>query len=86
MKKLEDFQREEALLNKAIERVKLRLKELEDYSNSFVGVRYESDEYKERTKNWNNYHDLQYRLEERLWLNWSAYKDWHWDNFGFNTY
>lgn len=66
MKKLEDFQREEALLNKAIERVKLRLKELEDYSNSFVGVRYESDEYKERTKNWNNYHDLQYRLEERL--------------------
>jgi HD superfamily phosphodiesterase len=83
---MEKFKKKEAAINKAIDRVKKRLKELEEYSNSFIGVRYESEEYKERTKWWNHYHDLQYRLEERLWANWSAYKDWHWEKYGFNTY
>jgi len=36
--------------------------------------------------NWNNWHDLQYRLEDRLRDNWSAYHDWHWNKFGFNAY
>ena len=36
--------------------------------------------------NWNLVHDLEDRIDERIGDNWSAFKDWHWDNFGFNTY
>lgn len=31
-------------------------------------------------------YDHQNRIEALLWANWSEYKDWHYDNFGFNTY
>lgn len=40
----------------------------------------------EKFKDWNLLHDLQYRLESRLWDNYSAFTDWHWDNFGWNAY
>jgi len=35
---------------------------------------------------WNDWHDLKYRLEDRLRDNWSAFCDWHFDEFGFNAY
>lgn len=34
----------------------------------------------------NRVYDLQNEIEDRLRANWSDFKDWHWDQFGFNTY
>jgi hypothetical protein len=34
----------------------------------------------------NTVYDLQHKIEDQLRANWSEYKDWHYDNFGFNTY
>ena len=36
--------------------------------------------------NWNNWHDLEDRLTDRLIDNWKAFKSWHWDTYQFNAY
>ena len=36
--------------------------------------------------NWNDWHDLHDRLNNRLVDNWKAYKNWHWETFQFNAY
>ena len=35
---------------------------------------------------WNDWHDLEDRLNDRLIDNWKAYKTWHWETYNFNTY
>jgi len=37
-------------------------------------------------ENWNSWHDLHDRLNNRLIDNWKAYKSWHWDTYHFNAY
>ena len=67
------FKQKEQRIKKAIKKVKTEL------NNFATGNRKD-------VENWNNYHDLVDRLNDRLWQNWSEYKDWHWNNFGFNVY
>lgn len=74
---LQTFIDKEARINKAIDKVKAKLKYFADNSDTLPEV--------EREK-WNNWHDLQYRLENRLTDNWSNYKAWHFDTYKFNSY
>jgi len=63
----------ETAINKAIDRVKAKLKSYSDTPD-------------QPHKDWNLWHDLQDRLEARLADNWSNYKSWHWETYQFNTY
>ena len=73
MKDLKYFKKKESQLKRAKDRTQ---KILRDFSK---GKR--TDE-----ENWNLVHDLEYRIDDRIWNNWSEFKDWHWDNYGFNVY
>ena len=59
-------------LNRAIERVKRMLME------HAMGIR--------GPEQWNLCHDLQDRLENRLYDNLSEYYDWHWKTYQWNSY
>jgi len=78
------FKIKEVQINKALEKVKNKLQQFTDEAAKIPDKWTDAD--REHFKDWNLFHDLQYRLEQRLWHNWSSFKDWHWDNFGFNTY
>ncbi|MEI7425149.1 MAG: hypothetical protein WCK10_03460 [Candidatus Staskawiczbacteria bacterium] len=85
------FEKKELTLKKALERVKATLKKYSEFGEKVhlacvAENRYWTAEELAKCPNWNDYHDLETRLENRLWDNWSAFKEWHWDNFGFNTY
>jgi uncharacterized protein YukE len=70
------FKKKEEVLRSALQRVKDKLNEIADSFNS-TGV---------PNPHWDRFHDLEYRIEQRLWDNWSDFKDAHWDAFGFNAY
>jgi len=82
--KIEQFKNKEDRLSKAIEKVDTKLKQFKGYADKIQGNW--SDKDREYTKDWNNLHDLRDRLESRLFDNWSEFKTWHFDTFGFNTY
>lgn len=91
MKDLKYFKKKESRINKAIDKVKAKLEEYAEYGKKISLLCTSEDRcWKEEehipVKDWNLLHDLQYRLEQRQWNNWSEFKDWHWDNYGFNTY
>jgi len=73
MKTAEQFKAKETKLNKALKRVQDRL--------AFYLQTKDQDH-----PDWNDWHDLEERITQRLWDNWSAFKDWHWEKFGFNVY
>jgi hypothetical protein len=70
---LTTFKEKETALNLALTRVQNRLKYYAENSSQIF-------------EDWNNWHDLEDRIKERLWQNWSNYKDWHFQTFQFNTY
>ena len=72
MSELTKFQEIEKRLHLALERTK---KLLESYKTNPP----EGDI-------WNNTHDLEDRLNSRLWDNYSNFCAWNWDNNGFNVY
>jgi len=67
MKNLKYFKKKEGLINRAIERVKDKLSWFKSEGEKIQGNWTDAD--REHLKDWNNWHDLQYRLEERLWQN-----------------
>lgn len=71
-KELQTFKDKETSLKKAIERV----------NNLLEGYKIKAPE----GDKWNQTHDLEDRLRNRLIENWKEFKIWHWDNFQFNTY
>jgi hypothetical protein len=71
---MNQFKQKELSINAAIERVKIKL------------AYFEANKHNQDFKEWNNWHDLEDRLIDRLKDNWSAFKDWHFTQFGFNTY
>jgi hypothetical protein len=58
------------VLNVAVDRVKARLT-------------YYSQNSSNRYEDWNQWHDLQYRIENRLRENYSNYLSWHFNEYGF---
>jgi hypothetical protein len=77
------FIQKQEMLNKAHARVKNLI---EKYKKD---LRQKPEDPSFEDKNgwdFNLLHDLEYRMEQRLWDNWSAHKDWCWDNVGLNIY
>ena len=72
MKTLEYFLRKQVKINNAVERVNKILIEF--------------TEGKRDPERWNEVHDLKDRLIDRLYNNWSDYKDWHYAKYEFNVY
>lgn len=70
---LQSFIDKQTAINKAIERVNNKLQ-------------YFNDNPQCENQDWNKWHDLHDRLQDRLIDNWIAFKDWHFITFGFNTY
>ena len=67
-----EFAAKEKQLFAALKRVKQILKE--------------HSEGKRSPDDWNKTHDLQYRIESRIWQNQSNYYDWHFKTYQFNSY
>ncbi len=72
-----DFLENERKLKSALSRVKRKLNYFSDNRETLT----EKDR-----ENWNNWHDLENRLEDRIFQNWSDYKEWHFEENGFNVY
>lgn len=81
-KTFEYFTHKETILNIALLKVKGKLEWFNQESAKIEGSTVDIPAF----KNWNNWHDLQYRIEQRLWANWSEFKDYNWDKNQFNTY
>lgn len=77
------FKQKEDNLNRAIEKVKAKLLFYDQQSAKIKGF---SDQDRLFFRDWNNWHDLEDRLNNRLWENWSEWKEWHWNKFAFNYY
>jgi 23S rRNA maturation mini-RNase III len=89
----EYFVKKQNRLNAAIEKVAGKLLEFQKQSDQmFANFDTITEQEKESCRkinnalNWNEHHDLHDRLEQRLWANWSDFKDWHWEKYQFNTY
>jgi len=72
----------ETRLNNAIAKVQARLAVLSSRTELSIEQQQQHPDH----KHWNDLHDLEDRLNNRLWDNWSASKDAHWDAHGFNSY
>lgn len=79
-------------LNKALKRVTDKLELYKSVADRDFHNVYETltedrrNHYRDLFTNvwkWNNWHDLQYRLENRLKDNYSEYCDWHFQKFGW---
>lgn len=82
MKTSTNFQLVETRLNNALTKVKQRLEVLSERSGLPIDEQMKHPDH----AIWNDLHDLEYRLNDRLWDNWSAAKSAHWDKHGFNVY
>jgi hypothetical protein len=70
---LQTFIDKQTAINKAIERVNNKLQ----YFNENPYLQH---------SDWNKWHYLHDRLQDRLVDNWSNFKEWHFNTFNFNTY
>jgi hypothetical protein len=73
---MDKYQKKQTLLNSALSKVQRMLIATEE-SYQRTGI---------VAQNWNDIHDLEYRIKDRMRENWSAYHDWHLDTFGWNAY
>lgn len=87
------FLKKQECIQLAIDKVKSKLAFFKKRSEKmFSNFEFLSEEQKEKAREinnscfWNEHHDLEDRLTERLWENWKEYKDWHWNKHGFNVY
>ena len=67
----------ESRLKAALSKVQTKLDYLAENQNQLSDQDYNS---------WNNWHDLKDRIKNRLFDNWSDHMDWHWGEFGWNSY
>jgi hypothetical protein len=68
---MQQFLKKQYLLSLALERVMKRL------------AYYESNKDGNDFTDWNQWHDLQYRLEYRMKENYSNYQSWNFNQYGF---
>lgn len=71
-------------IKKAIDRVNVKLAYYSSESAKINGLWTDADH--EKFKDWNNLHDLEHRLENRLLDNFKEYQSWHFDTFGWCAY
>jgi hypothetical protein len=70
-------------LNSALEKVKNHLQYLADkYHGNGLFSQYKGKEAEEIEK-WNDWHDLEYRIKNRLWDNYHEHQQWHFQTFGW---
>ena len=80
----EIFTKTETRLKVAIAKVEAKLAYLKAENEKSVKPWGPAEE--EKFKDWNLLHDLQDRLESRLWDNYSAFSDWHFEKMGWVAY
>lgn len=78
------FKAKERAINTALDMVKARLEHYKNESEKILGNWSDAD--RERFKDWNNWHDLQYRLEQRLWDNYCNYQSYCFEKHGISVY
>ena len=71
------FAKKEANILAAYDRVKKHLAYLSENVNNLT---------EQQKEDWNKWHDLETRLEDRWKDNASNFYDWHWNKYGFNSY
>lgn len=71
------FLENERKLKNALSRVKRKLNYFSNNRETLT---------KKDSECWNDWHDLENRLEDRIFQNWSDYKEWHFEENGFNVY
>lgn len=71
---LQHFQDKEKSLQNALLRVK---KKLENLKNNWQNMP------TNEVEKWNNWHDLEYRLQNRLKENYFNYQNWHFQKYDF---
>lgn len=71
---LQHFQDKEKSLQNALLRVK---KKLENLKNNWQNMP------TNEVEKWNNWHDLEYRLQNRLKENYLNYQNWHFQKYDF---
>lgn len=94
MKNTQYFKNKEKALNKAKLRVEKKLNSFTEYAENFLHnpfyeltpeqleeVRSKIDSFQ-----WNDWHDLEYRISERLTENYFDYKSYLFEKNGFTTY
>jgi len=73
---MDKYQKKQKRLNSALAKVQTLLTATEQrYQRTGIAA-----------KNWNALHDLEARIKDRLWENWSDHKNAHWDAHGWNAY
>lgn len=71
-------------LNTALQKVKTHLQYLLDkYDSRRIEFKELKDEEKKEVDKWNEWHDLQDRIEGRLIENYQAAQQWHFEKFGW---
>ena len=90
------YQKKEAHIKMAIERVKATLRKYSEFTEAIYskckaeGDRSWSDEDRAASQaacpNWNDYHDLQDRLQHRLVDNYCDYQAWSFEHNGYAVY
>ena len=78
------FVKKEALILKAIDKVKFKLKAYKRQAAKIKGSW--TDEDREKFSDWNSLHDLEYRLQNRFDQNVSNWHQWRFDTFGWTAY
>jgi DNA repair exonuclease SbcCD ATPase subunit len=73
---MDKYQKKQARLNSALAKVQDKLRATEERYQRTGMV----------AQNWNDLHDLEARIKDRLWSNWSDHKDAHWELHGWNAY
>lgn len=65
-------------LNNALNKVNAKLQYFNEVSQTGANL--------PEFENWNKWHDLHDRLKDRLQDNYNNFKNWHWEQYRFNTY
>jgi hypothetical protein len=83
MKPFEYYKRKETALNKALSKCESRLKQFQIFANSVK--EWTAKEHK-AVERWNDWHDLKYRIEQRLIENYYNFQHQNFVQNGFAVY
>jgi hypothetical protein len=76
------FVKKQDRLNAALEKVKSHLQYLADKYHG-KGYNKENGQEVKEVETWNDWHDLEERIKNRLWDNYYDHQQWHFEKFGW---